>query len=256
MSDTKELQELTAEQKSGINTGMVKFFSKPFEAKYEEKFVDAEFWAAVENFQAYAKELGFKDDPIEYMKRKGSFEDYEALKKYLKDGPPAFVREGWVSELVGQTVEVKKLVDRCQYLAGPKFSSKERVVVLDFWATWCTPCMESALLISDLADKHAGKVAFIAINNDAIFGPDQPHDVEKIKTVVKTKKDTMRYTVVLDSVDHYAKKEVFTKAGFMAVPCMMVIVDNKMSFVGDYETKAFQTAIVAGIEATSGPQEE
>ncbi|KAG0041259.1 hypothetical protein BGZ83_002081 [Gryganskiella cystojenkinii] len=98
------------------------------------------------------------------MKMKGSFQDYGSIRDYLKEGPPAFVREDWASEFVGQTVEVKELVDRCG------------------------PCMESAPLISDLADKHAGKIAFIGKNNDAIFGPDKSHDIEKITAVLETKK--------------------------------------------------------------------
>jgi len=131
-----DIQDWTVEQKNGINKGISKFFTKPFEDKYEDKFVESEFWEAVENFKEYAKELGLKEDPIDHMKRKGSFKDYEAIRDYLKAGPPAFAREGWVSEFVGQTVDVKELVDRCEYLAGPKFLGEERVVVLDFWATW------------------------------------------------------------------------------------------------------------------------
>ena len=49
---------------------------------------------------------------------------------------------------------------------------------------------------------------------------------------------------------------VFSKAGFEAVPCMVVIVDNKVSFVGGCESEVFQTALTAGLEATSGPKEE
>ena len=69
----------------------------------------------------------------------------------------------------------------------------------------CGPCIEAAPVISNFAEKYAGKIAFIGINNDGIFGPDKPHDVDKIKKVVESKKEIMRYTVVLDSVDHHAK---------------------------------------------------
>jgi len=120
----------------GLRKGFVTYFAEPFEQKYEENFVEAEFWEAVENFKAYGKTLGITEDPIESMRRKGSFKEYEDIRDYLKAGPPAFAREGWVSELVGQTVDVKEVVDKCDYLAGPKFTGEERVVVFDFWATW------------------------------------------------------------------------------------------------------------------------
>ena len=42
----------------------------------------------------------------------------------------------------------------------------------------------------------------------------------------------------------------------MAVPCMIVIVDNKVTFVGDYEAEAFQTALDVAIETTSDAKEE
>ena len=70
----------------------------------------------------------------------------------------------------------------------------------------CGPCIEAAPILSDLADKHAGKIAFVGINNDAIFGEDKPHDLEKLKATVESKKEIMRYTVVIDSADHHAKK--------------------------------------------------
>ncbi|GJJ74978.1 hypothetical protein EMPS_07336 [Entomortierella parvispora] len=252
MADT---QELTAEQKTGLNQGFMKFFAKPFETKYEDKFVESEFWEAVEGFKAHGKELGLPEDPIEYMKKKGSFPNYEAVRDYLKAGPPAFAREGWVSEFVGETVDTKELIGRCEYLAGPKFLGDERVVVLDFWATWCGSCIEAAPVISDWAEKQTGKVAVVGINNDAIFGPDKPHDLEKVKTAVEAKKDVMRYTIVVDS-DHQAKNDIFMKAGFMGVPCMVVVVDNKVTFVGDFEAKAFQDALDAAIEVTARPKEE
>ena len=65
--------------------------------------------------------------------------------------------------------------------------------------------MEAAPILSDLADKHVGKIAFIGINNDGVYGPDKAHNVEKVKSMVESKKEIMRFTVVLDS-EHHAKK--------------------------------------------------
>ena len=46
-------------------------------------------------------------------------------------------------------------------------SLKGKVVVLDFWATWCGPCQEEAPTIRDLAKEYGSKgVTFWAVNRD------------------------------------------------------------------------------------------
>jgi len=42
-------------------------------------------------------------------------------------------------------------------------------VVIDFWATWCGPCMAMAPLIDELAKEYEGRVTFVSIDVDT-FG--------------------------------------------------------------------------------------
>ncbi len=37
-------------------------------------------------------------------------------------------------------------------------------VVIDFWATWCSPCMAMNPILESMAEKFAGKVAIAKIN--------------------------------------------------------------------------------------------
>jgi len=64
------------------------------------------------------------------------------------------------------------------------------IVVLDFWATWCTPCRILMPIISEIAQQYAGKgVVFYAVNQG-----DTP---EKIKPFLATM--NLKLNVVLDS---------------------------------------------------------
>ncbi|MSR83928.1 MAG: TlpA family protein disulfide reductase [Candidatus Latescibacteria bacterium] len=64
--------------------------------------------------------------------------------------PPEVDAQRWVNafsvEVQGKKVELKKLA----YLTG-------NVVLVDFWATWCTPCIEKLPYVQKLHEKYAGQ---------------------------------------------------------------------------------------------------
>jgi thioredoxin 1 len=47
-----------------------------------------------------------------------------------------------------------------------KISASSELVVVDFWATWCRPCMVTKPILEKLAEEYAGKVEFLQINAD------------------------------------------------------------------------------------------
>ena len=51
---------------------------------------------------------------------------------------------------------------------GPKSiaEAKGTVTIVDFWATFCDPCRKSFPKYQELVDKHAGKLAVIAVSVD------------------------------------------------------------------------------------------
>ncbi|MFP4050446.1 MAG: thioredoxin [Thermoplasmata archaeon] len=45
-----------------------------------------------------------------------------------------------------------------------EFISENENVVLDFWATWCGPCVQLDPIIEDLAEEYVQKVRFGKVN--------------------------------------------------------------------------------------------
>jgi thiol-disulfide isomerase/thioredoxin len=155
---------------------------------------------------------------------------------------------GTESNLCGQPAFAVKL----DLLTGQKFQLSEyrgRVVVLDFWATWCGPCMQTMPLVDEVARDFAGQgVALIAINME-----EQP---DTIKAMLQRHK--LNVTVALDRDGVTA-----AKYGVTAIPETVVIDrDGKIArvFVGggrgtaDALRKALQELFAAKPAAAATPQ--
>jgi thiol-disulfide isomerase/thioredoxin len=91
---------------------------------------------------------------------------------------------------------------------------KGKVVLLDFWATWCGPCIQAIPKIQELSAEYADKgVVVIGMNQDTEEVKDQ------VKEMVKTKNLTFRQ--FMDTTQSVA--EQFKVSG---IPCT-VLIDGK-----------------------------
>jgi thiol-disulfide isomerase/thioredoxin len=85
---------------------------------------------------------------------------------------------------------------------GPKSiaDAKGTVTIVDFWATFCDPCRKSFPKYQELVDKHAGKLAVIAVSVD------DPEDVG-VDEVKKFADDLgVSFTIVWDKQKKTSKK--------------------------------------------------
>ncbi|MFH0861836.1 MAG: thioredoxin [Candidatus Altiarchaeota archaeon] len=58
------------------------------------------------------------------------------------------------------------------------------LVVVDFWAPWCGPCMMIAPLMEELSGQLQGKASFYRVNIDEHKGPAVKYQVMSIPTLL------------------------------------------------------------------------
>ena len=90
----------------------------------------------------------------------------------------------------------------------------EKLTVVDFWATWCKPCVSAIPKLNTIADEFSAKgVNFIGINVDG------PRNQAKVKPFVKTLK--INYTIILDP-----NQELVNELNVSAYPTLLVYNDK------------------------------
>jgi len=98
--------------------------------------------------------------------------------------------------------ENKELVenpDHPLHLTDANFNEavkKYKVIVVDFWASWCMPCKMIAPAVESLAKKHQGRVVFGKMNVDEC--PDVParFNIMSIPTLIVFKDGNVAETLV------------------------------------------------------------
>jgi thiol-disulfide isomerase/thioredoxin len=129
----------------------------------------------------------------------------ELLKKMTKEKAPDFA----LKNLAGKTVRLSDM--------------KGKVVVLDFWATWCGPCKESFPAMQELVNNYAAKkdeVAFFFID---VEGKSVKDPLKKVSDYIRSTPYT--FEVLLDDAAHPIGKDYH----FDAIPAKFVI--DKEGFI-------------------------
>ncbi len=85
---------------------------------------------------------------------------------------------------------------------GPKNlkSAQGKVVILDFWGTFCEPCKKSFPKYQEIADQFPGDVAVIAVSVD------EPDNVKKEQLTQFAKDNHAKFSIVWDK-DHKAAEK-------------------------------------------------
>lgn len=95
---------------------------------------------------------------------------------------------------------------------------KGKVVVLDFWATWCAPCIASFPSMQKLSKRHP-EVAFLFIATQE----KQPGALERVKAFIERNNYAFHVLIDQPASDHPGNFEVVSAYGPKGIPAKAVI---------------------------------
>ncbi|MEL7473499.1 MAG: TlpA disulfide reductase family protein [Planctomycetota bacterium] len=122
-----------------------------------------------------------------------------------------------------------------EFVKGDPVTSFEpgRVYVVEFWATWCGPCIKAFPHLSKLQKAHKDKLTVIGVNIwDEQPGENEADHSERITEFVDKQADKMAYTVAVEDGEQMAESWM-KKAGRSGIPsAFLVDQDGKIAWMG------------------------
>lgn len=97
--------------------------------------------------------------------------------------------------------------ENVKYLKTEEFSdviSSDKVVLVDFWASWCPPCKMLSPVIDELADEYSDKAVICKLNVDEEPQIAQKYGVSSIPTIILFKNGE----IIASSVGYKPKAEL------------------------------------------------
>ncbi|MCZ6597543.1 MAG: redoxin domain-containing protein [Planctomycetota bacterium] len=93
--------------------------------------------------------------------------------------------------------------------------------VIEFWATWCGPCISGMPHLSELQREYEGKLTIIGVTS-VDSRRKKPNTLEAVEKMVADKGDVMGYTVAWDT-ERKTNEAYMRAAGQNGIPCSFLV---------------------------------
>lgn len=122
-----------------------------------------------------------------------------------------------------------------QWLKGAPVNGieKGKVYVVEFWATWCPPCVANIPHLDDIQARHPEVIVIGVAGSERRPADGQPDTrVEKLNAFIAQRGDGMNYRVAYDS-DRSMPKAWMEPAGQNGIPCVFIVgADGTIAWIG------------------------
>jgi thiol-disulfide isomerase/thioredoxin len=116
--------------------------------------------------------------------------------------------------------------------------------VVEFWATWCVPCLQSIPHLTELAAKYPG-VTFIGISDE---------EVDTVRPFVQRMGDRMGYTVAAD-MRRRTTRDWMNAAGQNGIPCAFIVDEQlRIAWIGHPMDEEFERVLALVAEGRYDPE--
>ncbi|WP_316792035.1 redoxin family protein [Pedobacter frigoris] len=110
---------------------------------------------------------------------------------------------------------------------------EKELYVLEFWATWCGPCVAAMPHLSELSDKFKDKATFVGVNIWEKTG-DKPYEssLPRVTSFVKSMGSKLTYNVITDNNEQHMGDKWMKAAGQFGIPSTFLVKGGKIIWIG------------------------
>lgn len=129
---------------------------------------------------------------------------------------------------------------------------KGKVYVVEFWATWCPPCVKSIPHLTKLQKDHK-ELTVIGVTSSERKDPDGTDNrLAKLEKFVSDKGAQMDYTIAYDA-DRKMAETWLRAAGKNGIPCAFIVDhEGKIAWIGNPLDKTFDGEVEKALKGSKG----